>query len=163
MQQALRYDHYKVLGVPRDATANEIKRAYRDLAKQWHPDRNRSERAPEVFHALHEAYLTLSDHAARTAYDAQLRHYRKANEHAHAKPAAFNTHARRSEAEERPPTPLDRTLFRGLHATGLAFGVLMVSGIGIGCLFLGWPLYTLLFALPGLAVIPDSIAGLRAK
>jgi len=38
-----------------------------------------------------------------------------------------------------------------------------VSGICFGCLFLDWPAYTLLFLLPGLAVIPDSIAGLRAK
>jgi len=163
MQQALRYDHYKVLGVPRGASATEIKRAYRERAKQWHPDRNGSQRASEVFHALHEAYLTLSDVTAREAYDAQLRFYRKADGPAHAKPPACSTHARRPIPEERPATRADRTLFRGLHATGLAFGVLLVSGICIGCVFFGWPLYTLLFLLPGLAVIPDSLSGLRAK
>ena len=163
MQQALRYDHYKVLGVPRDATATEIKRAYRDRVKQWHPDRNDSARAPEVFQALHQAYLILSDDAARAEYNAQLRFYRRADAPAHAKPPAHNTHARRPMADERPVTRTDRTLFRGLHATGLAFGVLLVSGICIGCVFFEWPLYTLLFLLPGLAVIPDSLAGLRAK
>ena len=163
MDRALRYDHYKVLGVPRDATLREIKRAYRERAKQWHPDKNLSDRAPEVFHALHDAYLTLSDASARAAYDEQLRYYRPMDDPGGMRampPRAPHCPPPRPEA---PATRADRTLFRGLHATGLAFGALLESGICFGCLFLDWPAYTLLFLLPGLAVIPDSIAGLRAK
>lgn len=163
MQRSLRYDHYKVLGVPRDATTDEVKRAYRERVKQWHPDRNDSIKASEVFHALHEAYLTLKDQGLRTAYDEQLRFYRSAEEAAAPRRPDFNTRARRATVEDGPATRADRTLFHSLHFTGLAFGVLLVSGICIGCGFFGWPTYVLLFTLPGLAVLPDSIAGLRAK
>jgi curved DNA-binding protein CbpA len=165
MERALRYDHYKVLGVPRDATEREIKRAYRERVKLWHPDRNGSDRAAEVFHALHEAYSTLMDAGARAAYDDRLRHYREAGK---AAPDATQAHrdawARHmARAPERPASPADRALFRGLHATGLVFAVLLIGGILFGCAALGWPTYTLFLLLPGLVVLPDSIAGLRAK
>lgn len=164
MERALRYDHYKVLGLPRDAKEPEIKRAYRERVKLWHPDRNRSDRAAEVFHALHEAYSTLLDPVARAAYDDRLRYYREAKAPANGSQAKRDAWARRrARHPERQATAADRALFRGLHATGLAFAVLLISGIGFGCAVLGWPAYTLLFLLPGLVVLPDSIAGLRAK
>ena len=163
MEHALRYDHYKVLGLTRDATPKEIKRAYRERVKQWHPDRNLSARAPEVFHALHDAYLTLSDEAARAAYDERLRFYRPADDSSGARPMPPRSPTVAAPKPEMPATRSDRTLFRGLHATGLVFGVLLVCGICFGCLFLEWPAFTLLFVLPGLAVIPDSISGLKAK
>ena len=53
MENPLRYDHYKVLSVPRDATHERIKRAYRERVKDWHPDRNPSPRAAAVFQAVH--------------------------------------------------------------------------------------------------------------
>lgn len=163
MVHELRYDHYKVLGVARDATPKEIKRAYRERVKRWHPDKNLSAHAPEVFHALHDAYLTLSDGTARAAYDERLRFYRPADDANGMRPSPPRPPHRAHPKPEHPPTRSDRALFRGLHMTGLAFGVLLVSGICIGCLFLEWPAFTLLFILPGLAVIPDSISGLRAK
>lgn len=161
MEHPLRYDHYKVLGVPRDADARLIKRAYRDRVKQWHPDRNGAPNASEVFHALHEAYSTLIDSDLRTAYDERLRFYRTAAQPKEPDRGTHNTHVRRDGTGDPPPTSMDRAAFKGLHLTGLAFGVLMVLGICFGCTFLGWPMYVLFFTLPGLAVIPDSVAGLR--
>ncbi len=62
--------YYARLGVPSSATQEAIKRAFRRLAKELHPDRNRGSEARVGFQALTEAYETLSDPKARSAYDA---------------------------------------------------------------------------------------------
>ena len=63
-------DYYEVLGVDRDADAEEIKKAYRKLALQYHPDRNPSDKsAEEKFKELGEAYEVLNDPQSRAAYD----------------------------------------------------------------------------------------------
>ncbi len=63
-------DYYSVLGVGRDADATEIKKAYRKLAVQYHPDRNPDNpEAEEKFKQLAEAYDVLSDPAKRQVYD----------------------------------------------------------------------------------------------
>ena len=62
-------DYYEVLGVPRGAGTEEIKRAFRKLAMQYHPDRNKSANAEERFKAISEAYEVLSDPERRAAYD----------------------------------------------------------------------------------------------
>ncbi|AUN94750.1 molecular chaperone DnaJ [Pseudazoarcus pumilus] len=63
-------DYYEVLGLNRDATAEEIKKAYRKLAMKHHPDRNPdSKDASAKFQELSEAYETLSDEQKRAAYD----------------------------------------------------------------------------------------------
>jgi molecular chaperone DnaJ len=67
----LQVDLYVVLGVARAATSAEIRRAYRRLALQYHPDRAGPASA-ETFARIAEAYRMLSDPTARTAYDAHL-------------------------------------------------------------------------------------------
>lgn len=63
-------DYYKTLGVARTASADEIKRAYRKLARQFHPDKNRTPGAEERFKEINEANEVLSDPEKRKAYDA---------------------------------------------------------------------------------------------
>jgi molecular chaperone DnaJ len=63
-------DYYEVLGVNRDATEEELKKAYRKLAMKHHPDRNPDNpKAEEQFKEAKEAYETLSDGQKRSAYD----------------------------------------------------------------------------------------------
>jgi molecular chaperone DnaJ len=62
-------DYYEVLGVDRNATDEEIKKAFRGLAFKYHPDRNREDGAEEKFKEINEAYQTLCDPDKRAAYD----------------------------------------------------------------------------------------------
>src|SRR5215211_4874940 len=62
-------DYYEVLGVPKAASKDEIKSAYRKLALQYHPDRNKSAGAEEKFKEISEAYAVLSDDEKRKRYD----------------------------------------------------------------------------------------------
>lgn len=62
-------DYYEILGVARDASASEIKSAYRKMALKYHPDRNKEEGASEKFAQISEAYAVLSDQEKRAHYD----------------------------------------------------------------------------------------------
>ncbi|WP_025729465.1 molecular chaperone DnaJ [Atopobacter phocae] len=62
-------DYYEVLGVAKDASSQEIKRAYRKLSKTYHPDINKADDAAEKFKEISEAYEVLSDDQKRAAYD----------------------------------------------------------------------------------------------
>lgn len=62
-------DFYEVLGVSKNASAEEMKRAYRKLALEWHPDRNKSSQANEKFKEINQAYEVLSDPQKHSTYD----------------------------------------------------------------------------------------------
>ncbi|WP_033160106.1 DnaJ domain-containing protein [Mycoplasmoides alvi] len=66
---AQKRDYYEVLGVGRNATQQEIKKAFRKLAMQYHPDRNKAPDAEEKFKEINEAYEVLDDPEKRRFYD----------------------------------------------------------------------------------------------
>lgn len=65
----MKRDYYEVLGVGRDATKSEIKKAYRRLALKYHPDKSKDPDAEEKFKEISEAYAVLSDDEKRKQYD----------------------------------------------------------------------------------------------
>lgn len=66
-------DYYQILSIPKTASLDEIKKAYRKLALEYHPDRNKSKEAEEKFKEVTKAYEVLSDQQKRQSYD-QLGH-----------------------------------------------------------------------------------------
>ncbi|MFA6492748.1 MAG: DnaJ domain-containing protein [Patescibacteria group bacterium] len=62
-------DYYKILGVLKNASQDEIKKSYRKLAHQYHPDKNKDHADGERFKEINEAYQILSDPKKRTQYD----------------------------------------------------------------------------------------------
>lgn len=66
---ATQKDYYEILGVSKNASADELKRAYRKLALEYHPDRNKTKHAEEKFKEINHAYEVLSDPQKKTRYD----------------------------------------------------------------------------------------------
>ena len=63
-------DYYEILGINKNASADEIKKSYRKLAMQYHPDRNPGNKKAEAnFKEASEAYETLKDEQKRAGYD----------------------------------------------------------------------------------------------
>ena len=73
-------DFYDILGVPRNASQDDIQRAYRRLAREYHPDVNHDPGAEERFKEASEAYDVLSDPQTRRRYDAFGRDFRQVPE-----------------------------------------------------------------------------------
>src|SRR4029079_18829524 len=69
MAAVAKRDYYEVLGLPRDADGQAIKRAFHDLAREWHPDVAAPPDAEARFRELAEAYAVLSKREARLLYD----------------------------------------------------------------------------------------------
>src|SRR5215469_16169012 len=70
MPSAPKHDYYETLGVPRQAAAEEIRKAYRKLARKYHPDLNLGDKSAEDrFKNVQEAYDILSDPKKRQMYD----------------------------------------------------------------------------------------------
>ena len=75
MSTKTKFDPYKTLNVPTNATTETINKEYKKLAVIYHPDKNKSENAPHKFKSISEAYQILSDTTKRQKYDRYLNQY----------------------------------------------------------------------------------------
>ncbi len=118
-------DYYQILGVARDASAEDIKKAYRRLARKYHPDVSKESRAEERFKEVAEAYEVLRDAEKRAAYDQLGRNWQAGQE--------FRPPPGWQGGQSRPRRPADgfnsqdfsdffESMFGNLHGLGGAQG-----------------------------------------
>lgn len=105
----MRKDYYKILGLPKGANEAEIKRAYREKAKRYHPDRNKHPRAAEAFVLVNEAYEMLSNpEALRKEVKAENKERRK-KYYGSSKAGEQDFDERREAARKRAEVNADRS------------------------------------------------------
>jgi DnaJ-class molecular chaperone len=73
-------DYYIILDIGQNASELDIRKAFREQANKWHPDKNNSEDAHEMFIQIHEAYLLLKDKEARERYDIEYNKFKQYQE-----------------------------------------------------------------------------------
>lgn len=155
MEKELKHnvDFYQLLGIDRKASASEVKKAYRELAKKYHPDINHDPKASNIFQNIQSAYEVLADPRKRKIYDNLLDRQEKGEfqnqfrkdfeteeervkqEHAHQK-------AKEKVKKERYQlnTPAEFLQFNLKQTVGLAItGVVLIAGMlltGVGINFL---------------------------
>lgn len=99
-------EYYRELGVPRQASGDEIKAAFRRMAMHWHPDRNKARNAEEVFKRIKSAYEVLSDAEKRRAYDEEFQPSNPQHaQHAHSSRAAQYYYGQTPPHAERQKEP----------------------------------------------------------
>lgn len=97
---AIKRDAYEILGIGKQATTSEIKKAYFDLAKKYHPDTNKEKSAKEKFVEVQEAYEILSDENKRVMYDQHGYANTTGDQGTHGAERGYYTHSSNVDPEE---------------------------------------------------------------
>jgi len=178
------YDFYKILDIPRSASSEDIKRAYRNKAKLIHPDINNSPKANEVFVVVNEAYETLSDDHKRYLYDIQLNYIDAEKVNAERKKQYYGSSVKndtfsnsshfqnewnnsskaiyqeKTDADYYRQSPLLYNLF---FASGMLIGftILIVTIVGTFKNF--WPFPFIVIVVPGFILVREGWNGMMGK
>jgi curved DNA-binding protein CbpA len=176
------YDYYKILDITRTANIDDIKKAYRNKAKIFHPDVNHSPKANEIFIVINEAYEILSDDRKRYLYDLKLNYVDITKIELERKKRYAKKYSR-PEATEQPNYTKDRNNSKNTYKfkteqdyynqSPLIYNMFFVSGMLAGFLILivcvtgtireYWPAPFGLISLAGIALIRDGWKGFLGK
>lgn len=171
-------NYYKILELPYNASVSDVKRAYREKAKSFHPDVSCSEAAKKEFQLLNQAYSVLSDAEARRKYDILLFYrYSVMNEHfkkrkrksdqrkgsrkrrrSHANGKNMTSTARGYRYYKPDPPPIFKF---GIYATGIVFGVCLFILTSISLLTKGWPIVSAFILVPASIVTYQGWNGMN--
>jgi hypothetical protein len=155
-------DYYKILGIEAGADTETIRKAYRSLAKMYHPDLNGSAQANEFFILLNEAHTVLTDEAQRIVYD---QHYLSRNSRRdHAKNFHYDWNSMYSLQNRHKQKPVAPS-----QVMQLGFGLEMFVGFTETLLVLGYifrgpvhPVYGV-FGIPGILLVLDGWKGIMGR
>ncbi len=180
------YDYYKILEIPRTASLDDIKKAYRLKAKLVHPDVNNSPKANEVFAIVVLAYETLIDDSKRYLHDIQLnhvdaektaagkkRHYygtsvkndsysNPANSDFHSDWNSFNNYVYKEKTEE----DYYRTspfLYNMFFVSGITIGLTIIFLMIFGTVKKFWPFPFGFISITGFILVREGFRGLIGK
>lgn len=128
-------DYYMILGIAHDALPYEIKKAYKEKARLYHPDVFHNENSVEVFQLLNIAYHTLIDPSLRKRYDLELKFpgsFTSKPEARYRHPSDAKYYERRQNANS---TPQQKRLYRNLRRLNSFIFYSIVTILGIGIIF----------------------------
>ena len=118
-------DHYEILRVPRDANSEEIRSAYRERARESHPDRNTSPDAVDRMQKINEAYEILGDATRRAEYDRAWSNRGRSSRFEGYQSARSG----REQTAYTPPAPVARQPSPGLTVVGLELLAMLYGGL----------------------------------
>lgn len=139
-------NYFQVLGISETADRSEVKRAYRDLAKEWHPDRNPDPKAPAAFILINEAYEFLIDDERRTSHrllgqaDKRAEALRKRREERYKEWVEQSRRAVRERAASHARQSYDQFASSPLYRTAMVLNRLYdYLFLALGCLIIAVP------------------------
>lgn len=165
-------NYYQILELPFNASASEVKRAYREKAKACHPDISRSKAAKERFQELNRAYSTLSNAEKRRRYDFLLL-YRKALIRRRTKGHRQRGRGTQGRWERGPKMRSNARSYRyyradppplfkfGIYGTGVLFGISLFFSTAFSLITNGWPWISSLIFVPAVIVTYQGWNGIR--
>jgi len=170
------YDYYKILGVKPNASSEEIKKAFRTKAKQFHPDVNNSPKAQEYFTLLNEAHSALTDDTKKYLHDLKLKY---GKEQTQSGPIQNNTNSKRGpyakfhydwdsfrtvQNKRKKENEVHRPVIYNLFfISGMSAGLLICFTL-INCVLYGkLPFVALFLVFGGLILIRDGWQGIGGK
>ena len=182
----MQYDYYKILELPRTATLEDIKRAYRNKAKLFHPDVNDSHKANEFFAVVNEAYEVLSNDRKRYFYDVKLnyidatkaaaerkKHYYGTSIKNDLKNNAANTNFHYDWDSLNKTASKEKTDMDYFKKSPLIYNLFFASGMFVGFLIIiitltsiyrhYWPLPFVLIIVPGIILVREGWKGMMGK
>jgi hypothetical protein len=175
------YDFYKILEISRDATVDEIKRAYRSKAKMIHPDVNDSPKANEVFAVITEAYEVLTDEQKRYLHDIKLNYIDAAKNEAERKKQYYGSSVKndtytnfhydwnsfekvafreKTDEDYYKKSPFFYNLF---FACGMFIGFIIILVSITGTFKHYWPFPFILISVPGIILVWEGWKGILKK